>query len=335
MKPTVIIAEAGVNHNGDIRLAKKLINIAVKAGADFIKFQAFKADLLTTEEVEKAEYQKKTSGSSKTQHEMLKDLELTFEDFELLKEFSQKKNIGFMVSAFDLESLAFINTLNPEYIKVPSGEITNIPYLRAVGMLRRKVILSTGMSTLKEIKIAVDCLLESGIKKNNLIILHCNTEYPTPIEDVNLKAMISIADEFSCRVGYSDHTNINEVSISAVALGATVIEKHITIDRNLEGPDHLASMEPEDFKNFVDSIRKTEVLLGSKIKKPSASERKNLQHARKVIVAGKSIKKGEVLSSINLTLKRAGNGLSPIIWDSVIGKIAIKDFNKNQIIKLK
>jgi len=240
-----------------------------------------------------------------------------------------------MVSAFDLESLAFVNTLEPEYIKIPSGEITNIPYLRAVGKLKRKVILSTGMSTLKEIKIAVDCLTKSGLRKKNLIILHCNTEYPTPIEDVNLKAMISIAEEFSCKIGYSDHTNTNEVSISAVALGATIIEKHITIDRSLEGPDHLASMEPEEFKKFVISLRKTEILLGSKIKKPSASEKKNLRLARKVIVAEKSIKKGEIYSSSNLTLKRAGKGLSPNIWDSLIGKVAIKDFDKNQIIKLK
>ena len=335
MNSTVIIAEAGVNHNGDMGLAKKLINIAAEAGADFIKFQAFKADLLTTEDIEKAEYQKKSSGSSKSQYEMLKDLELSYKDFKVLWRYSQKKKIGFMISAFDLESLSFINTLDPEYIKIPSGEITNIPYLRAVGGLKRKVILSTGMSTLKEINVAVDCLLESGLKKNNLIILHCNTEYPTPIEDVNLKAMVSIAEEFSCKVGYSDHTNTNEVSISAVALGATVIEKHITIDRNLEGPDHLASMEPEDFKEFVDSLRKTEILLGSKIKKPSISEKKNLKHARKVIVAGKSIKKGEKFSSKNLALKRAGKGLSPIIWDSIIGKIAIKDFDKNQIIRLK
>ena len=335
MNSTVIIAEAGVNHNGDLRLAKKLINVAAAAGADFIKFQAFKADLLTTEDIEKAEYQKKALGSSKTQNQMLKDLELSYKDFRLLWKFSQKKKIGFMVSAFDLESLAFVNTLEPEYIKIPSGEITNIPYLRAVGKLKRKVILSTGMSTLKEIKIAVDCLTKSGLRKKNLIILHCNTEYPTPIEDVNLKAMISIAEEFSCKIGYSDHTNTNEVSISAVALGATIIEKHITIDRSLEGPDHLASMEPEEFKKFVISLRKTEILLGSKIKKPSASEKKNLRLARKVIVAEKSIKKGEIYSSSNLTLKRAGKGLSPNIWDSLIGKVAIKDFDKNQIIKLK
>lgn len=331
---TFIIAEAGVNHNGSIELAKKLIDIALEAGADAVKFQTFKTENVVSECAPKAEYQQKTTSKDETQFEMIKKLELSFSDFNELKAYCDNKGIIFLSTPFDLDSARFLKEIGLEIFKIPSGEITNYLLLREIGSYRKKVILSTGMADLGEIEDALDVLIESGTKREDITVLHCNTEYPTPFEDVNLKAMLTIKDAFKIEVGYSDHTLGIEIPIAAVGLGARVIEKHFTIDKNLPGPDHKASLEPHELKQMVQAIRNIEKALGDGIKKPSKSELKNLQIARKSIVAKRNIKKGEIFTEENLTIKRPGNGISPMRWNEIIGRKAKKDFLEGEIIEI-
>lgn len=329
-----VIAEAGVNHNGDIKIAMKLIDVAAAAGADAIKFQTFKAETLVSTNAPKAEYQLLATGALESQFEMIKRLELSHEFHGVLNEYCQSKNILFFSTPFDIESAAFLDKMGMKIIKIPSGEITNLPYLRYIGSLQRPVIMSTGMAHLEEVKMAIDVLISSGTSRQNLTVLHCNTEYPTPYEDVNLRAMRTIRDECDVKVGYSDHTLGIEVSLAAVAMGATVIEKHITLDTNMEGPDHKASITPVELECLVRSIRNIEKALGSPVKQPSASEKKNTSIARKSIVAAKAIKKGEVFSETNITAKRPGTGLSPMAWDDVIGQVAKRHFKYDEKIEL-
>ena len=331
---TIIIAEAGVNHNGKMNFAKRLIDVASSAGADFIKFQAFRSEHLVTHSLDKANYQKKSGRPSESQYEMLKKLELSQDELTELFIYCSKKKIGFMASAFDKESLKFILNMDVEYLKIPSGEITNIPYLRLLGRKNKKVILSTGMSDINEIECAVNVLLKSGLTKKNLTILHCNTEYPTDFSDVNLNAMKTLESKFQTKVGYSDHTKGSHVAIAAVALGASVIEKHLTLNKQHKGPDHSASLEPKEFIKFVERIRTTGEILGSHEKIPTKSEIKNIHHARKIIVASKSISKGEKFNLQNVTVKRAGKGLSPLYWDKVIGSKAKKNYIADQKISI-
>ncbi len=329
---TFIIAEAGVNHNGSIELAKKLIDAAVDAGVDAVKFQTFKSEKLVSRNAEKAEYQKKSTSEEESQFDMLKKLELDVESHNVLMNYCKNKGIMFLSTAFDLESIDLLNELGLEIFKIPSGEITNYPYLKKIGKLKKKVILSTGMSNMQEVKEAVNVLKNNGTK--DIIILHCNTEYPTPMECVNLRAMNTIKDELNVEVGYSDHTLGIEVPIAAVAMGAKVIEKHFTLDKNMEGPDHKASLEPQELKEMVLRIRNIEKALGNGKKEPSKSEFKNLGVARKSIVADRKIKKGEIFTEDNITCKRPGNGISPMKWEEVIGKIAVKDFDEDEMIVL-
>ncbi|BAI79864.1 N-acetylneuraminate synthase [Deferribacter desulfuricans SSM1] len=330
---TFIIAEAGVNHNGKLDLAKKLIDVAVEAGADAVKFQTFKTEEVISEIAPMAEYQKKNIGEEKPQIEMVKELELSFNDFEELKTYCDRKGIKFLSTPFDIESAGFLKDLGLEIFKIPSGEITNYLLLREIGSYRKKVILSTGMAELGEIEDALDILMENGTKREDITVLHCNTEYPTPMEDVNLKAMLTIKEAFKVNIGYSDHTLGIEVPIAAVALGASVIEKHFTLDKNLPGPDHKASLEPNELKAMVKAIRNIEKALGNGIKKPSKSELKNRDIARKYIVAKRDMKKGEILSEENLTVKRTGKkGISPMRWGEIIGLKAPRDFKKGEII---
>ena len=331
---TLIIAEAGVNHNGDLDLAFKLIDAASSAGADLVKFQSFKAEKLVTEEASKASYQKQTTDKNESQFSMIKKLELDLNDHKELINYCEKKKIGFFSTGFDIDSLNMLMQLGLDLIKIPSGEINNLPYLRHIGTLGKPVIMSTGMANIEEIEQAISVLRQSGISKNNICVLHCNTEYPTPMKDVNLTAMLTIKETFNLDVGYSDHTMGIEIPIAAVALGAKVIEKHITLDRNMTGPDHAASLEPLEFKDMVRSIRNIEVSMGNGVKTPSASEIKNIPIVRKSIVAKKFIKKGEIFSSNNIDVKRPGNGISPMQWDQIINKIALKDFNKDELIEL-
>ena len=334
MKKVFIIAEVGVNHNGSLEIAKKLIDVAKECGADAVKFQTFKAERLVSKKAAKADYQKNTTDSGESQYEMIKKLELDLDDHKELISYCKEKGIQFLSSPFDLESIDLLSELGLEIFKVPSGEITNLPYLRKIGKLSKKVILSTGMADLGEIEDALDILIKSGTKKENITVLHCNTEYPTPYEDVNLKAMLTIKNAFNVRIGYSDHTPGIGVPIAAVALGAEVIEKHLTLDKNMEGPDHKASLEPKELKQMVKAIRNIEKSLGNGIKKPSLSESKNINIARKSLVAIKSIKKGEIFSEKNVEIKRPGNGISPMRWDEVIGKTANKDFEIDEMIEL-
>ncbi len=327
-----IIAEAGVNHNGSIELAKKLIDVASDAGADAVKFQTFKAEKLVSKNAEKAEYQKETSGANESQYEMLKKLELDVATHQELMQYCKSKKILFLSTPFDHESIDLLHTLGLEIFKVPSGEITNLPYLRHIGSLGKRVILSTGMADIGEIEDALDILTDSGTAKENITILHANSMYPTPVEDVNLKAMPNIGSTFDIAYGYSDHTLGIEVDIAAVALGASVIEKHFTLDKTMDGPDHKASLEPSELKAMVQGIRNIEKALGSSIKKPSPSESVNIQAARKSIVASKSIKKGERLSEDNLTVKRPAKGISPMRWDEVVGSVAQRDYKEDELI---
>ena len=327
-----IIAEAGVNHNGSIDLAKKLIDVASESGADGVKFQTFKATNLATKSSEKANYQKKTTDHKENQFDMLKRLELNKEMHIELINYSKKKNIKFLSSPFDHDSIDLLEDLGLEIFKIPSGEITNLPYLRKIGKLNKKIILSTGMSNIDEIKNALDILINSGSTKDNITVLHTNTEYPTIMKDVNLKAMKTIGKEFNIKFGYSDHTLGIEVDIAAVAMGASCIEKHFTLDCNMEGPDHKASLEPEELKSMVSAIRNIELALGSDQKKPSKSEFKNINVVRKSIVAKKKIKKGDVLCQNNLTVKRPGTGISPMKWDEIIGTKAKKNYDKDELI---
>jgi len=331
---TFIIAEAGVNHNGSLKLAQRLVDVAVEAGANAVKFQTFKAENVISKFAQMAEYQKKNLGVEKSQLEMVKELELSFDDFVELKNYCDKKGIMFLSTPFDIESARFLKDLGLEIFKIPSGEITNYPLLREIGSYGKKIILSTGMADLGEIENALDVLTEFGTKKENITVLHCNTEYPTPFEDVNLKAMLTIKETFKVNVGYSDHTLGIEVPIAAVALGARVIEKHFTLDKNLPGPDHKASLEPNELKAMVNAIRNIEKALGNGIKKPSKSEIKNIQIARKSIIAKKDIKAGEIFTEENITTKRPGTGITPMRWNEVIGKLARRDFKKDEEIEL-
>jgi len=328
----LIIAEIGVNHNGSIEIAKKLIDIASEAGVNAVKFQSFKAEKLVTKDAKKAEYQEQTTGYIDTQFEMLKKLELDYYKHQELMEYSKSKGVLFLSSPFDLGSITLLTELGMQIFKIPSGEINNLPYLRKIGQLNKKVILSTGMATLGEIETAIDILRENGAV--DITVLHCNTEYPTPMEDVNLKAMNTIKDALKVEVGYSDHTQGIEVAIAAVALGATIIEKHLTLDKTMEGPDHRASLEPQELRQLVKSIRNIEVALGSGIKKLSKSEQKNKSIARKSIVAGYAIREGQILNELNLDIKRPGDGISPMRWDEIIGKVAKRDFKEDEMIEI-
>ena len=329
-----IIAEAGVNHNGSIDLAKKLIDAAADAGADAVKFQTFKADRLATKLADKADYQKSNTSVNESQYEMLKKLELDEDMHKAIIEHCKQKQIMFLSSAFDNESVDMLNNFGMAIFKIPSGEITNLPYLRHVGGLKKPIILSSGMSDLGDIKNALDVLIECGVSKDQLTVLHATTEYPCPIQEVNITAMQTIGANFGVKVGYSDHTNGIEVSIAAVALGACVIEKHFTLDQTMEGPDHKASIEPNEFKSMVRAIRNIEKALGDGIKKPSESEIKNIAITRKSIVALRAIKSGEIFSIGNLAVKRPGTGISPMDLNKIIGKIARRDFLPDEQIEL-
>ncbi len=327
-----IVAEAGVNHNGSIDLAKKLIDVASNSGADAVKFQSFKAKNLVIKNSEKADYQKSVNRENESQFDMLKKLELSKEMHLELFNYSKNKKIKFLSSPFDFESVDLLNDLGLEIFKIPSGEITNLPYLRHVGKHNKKIILSTGMSNIDEVKNALDILVNTGTKKNNITVLHANTEYPTPMGDVNLRAMLKMGKDLDVNFGYSDHTLGIEVAIAAVTLGATCIEKHFTLDCNMDGPDHKASLEPKQLKDMVTAIRNIEKALGSEIKKPSKSEIQNLIIVRKSIVAKTKIIKGDILSEKNITVKRPGGGISPMKWDEVIGTKAAKNYNQDEFI---
>jgi len=333
IKKVFIIAEAGVNHNGSIELAKKLIDVAVDSGVDAVKFQTFKAINLVSKNAQKAEYQKENmNDGDDSQFNMLKKLELDIQTHRELISYCNSKNIMFLSTPFDHDSIELLNDLGLKIFKIPSGEITNLPYLKHIGKLNKKVILSTGMADIGEIEDALDVLIQSGTKKENITVLHANTMYPTPMEDVNLKAMVTIGSTFDINYGYSDHTLGIEVDIAAVALGACCIEKHFTLDKMMEGPDHKASLEPEELKAMVEAIRNIELALGSSIKKPSKSEMPNIQIARKSIVAKLDIKKGEIFTEENITIKRPGNGINPIRWDDIVGSIATKDYKEDELI---
>lgn len=327
-----IIAEAGVNHNGSLSNAKLLVDKAKEAGADCIKFQTFVSQNIVTMNAGKAEYQKQYTDPYESQLDMLRKLELSFDDFIELNIYCKQKQIEFLSTAFDLDSIDFLNSLDMKRWKIPSGDITNLPYLLKIAKFKKPIILSTGMSTIDEVRFAIKAIRDNG--KNNITVLHCTTEYPTPYKDVNLKAMNTIQSEFNIPVGYSDHTIGIEISIAAVAMGATVIEKHFTLDRNMEGPDHKASIEPDELKQMVDSIRHIESALGNGIKEPAKSEIKNMVITRKSIIARKNIKAGEVFTDENLTVKRPGNGISPMKWFEVMGKVAIRGFEEDELIEL-
>ncbi|MGF2733400.1 N-acetylneuraminate synthase [Marinobacter sp. DUT-1] len=332
---TLIIAEAGVNHNGDMGLAKELIAAAAEAGADLVKFQTFIAANIISRSAPKAEYQKGATDPQESQQEMVRKLELTRENhLELMAE-CKKQGIGFFSTAFDKDSIDLLEELGgTEIVKAPSGELTNLPYLRYLTRQGKHVLLSTGMADLGEIEAAINVVEQAGTSRDNITVLHCTTEYPTPMEDVNLRAMVNIGKAFGVSVGYSDHTPGIEVPIAAVALGATVIEKHFTLDRNLPGPDHRASLEPDELKAMVQGIRNIETALGDGIKRPSSSELKNKPIARKSLVAARSIKAGERFSEDNLMAKRPGTGISPMQWDDVIGRTAPRDFSEDELIEL-
>lgn len=327
-----IIAEAGVNHNGSIELAKQLIDVAANAGADAVKFQTFKAEKLVSKNAQKADYQKQTTDGEESQYEMIKKLELDVDAHHQLMAYCQQRNIMFLSTPFDHDSIELLNHLGLEKFKVPSGEITNLPYLRAIGALKKEVILSTGMADLGEIEDAIDILVAAGTTKEKITVLHANSMYPTPMEDVNLRAMLTIGRAFECPFGYSDHTIGVEVPTAAVAMGASCIEKHFTLDKNMEGPDHKASLEPQELTAMVKAIRNIEQALGSTIKKPSPSEQPNMEIARKSLVAVAEIKKGEQFSEHNITAKRPSTGISPMFWDDIIGTLATRDYKIDDFI---
>lgn len=333
---TLIIAEAGVNHNGSIELAKKLVEKAKKAGVDYIKFQTFKASKLVTKAAKQAEYQQKNIGKEgDSQYQMLKKLELSPEEHEILIDYCKELGIKFFSTAFDFDSIDYLHSLNLGLWKIPSGEVTNYPFLKRIAAYNEPTILSTGMCDMEDVRAAVNTLYKNGLSKENLILLHCNTEYPTPFEDVNLKAMNALRQEFGVEVGYSDHTKGIEVSIAAVALGATAIEKHFTLNRDMEGPDHKASLEPDELKAMVSAIRNIEKAVGGDgTKHVSESEKKNIAIARKSIVAACDIKAGEVFTEQNLTVKRPGSGISPMRWEEILGQKAKRNFAEDELIEL-
>ena len=336
MKHTIIIAEAGVNHNGSLENAFRLVDAAVEAGVDYVKFQTFKSESLVSKKAQKASYQiENTKNFNESQLEMLQKLELSEQDHEILIDYCSERRIKFFSTAFDLESLVYLAKVGLDIVKIPSGEITNLPYLRLAAQLFSKVILSTGMATLDEIKDAMTIFLKGGIVKENISILHCNTEYPTPMKDVNLKAMLHIGEVFGTEIGYSDHTLGIEVPIAAVALGASIIEKHFTLDRTMPGPDHVASLEPRELKAMTRAIRNIEMAVsGTGIKTPSLSEQKNITIVRKSIIAIKKINFGDVFSIENIGVKRPGDGISPMKWDEVLGQKATKCFDEDDLISL-
>lgn len=330
----LVIAEVGVNHNGDLRLAYKLIDAAKAAGVDYVKFQVGIPELVASRFAEKADYQKTNTGASESQLDMIRRVSLTFEEHQKLMSYCRKVGIKYLCTPFDLVSIDFLENNGIELWKIPSGEITNFPYLRKIAQTRKPVILSTGMANLNEIHDAIDVLARYGIHREEIILLHCTTEYPAPKNEINLRAMDTMSKEFGLKVGYSDHTEGLEISVAAVAMGATVIEKHFTLSRSLAGPDHKASLEPEELKAMVRAIRNVEAALGNGEKKVSVSEARNIAVARKSIVAAKTIKAGEIYTEENLTVKRPGNGISPMMWDSVLGQKARRDFQEDELIEL-
>lgn len=334
MNRVFIIAETGVNHNGSIDLAKKQVDAAVDAKTDAVKFQTFKAKKGISKFAHKAEYQKRITGIDESQLEMVKKLELDEDAHKELLDYCKKKKIIFLSTPFDLESIDLLNNLGLEIFKIPSGEITNLPYLRKIGALRKKIIMSTGMADLSEIKSALDILIKAGTQKEDITVLQCNTAYPTPAGDANLLAMRTIGKAFGVKVGYSDHTLGIEIPIAATALGATVIEKHFTLDRNMSGPDHKASLEPKELKDMVIAIRNIEKALGDGIKKVSPSEMNNKPIVRKSVVAKKDINKGEYFTEENITTKRPGTGISPMAWNKIINEKAKKPFSEDELIEL-
>jgi N,N'-diacetyllegionaminate synthase len=331
---TIIIAEAGVNHNGSMDMARQLVDIAVEAGADYVKFQTFKADKIASKFATKAAYQQQTTDAGESQLQMLRKLELTEADHLELIAYCRQRNIQFLSTPFDMDSIDLLRQLDIRLGKIPSGEITNLPYLRKMAVNFSQLVLSTGMADMGEIGAALDVITAEGFDKEKITVLHCNTEYPTPFEDVNLRAMESIARKFNVQVGYSDHTAGIEVPVAAVALGAVLIEKHFTIDRGLEGPDHKASLEPQELKQMIQSIRNIEKALGAAVKQPSPSEIKNKPIARKSIVAACRISKGEKFTEENLAVKRPGTGISPMRWNELLGKAAARDFDEDELIDL-
>lgn len=334
MDRTIIIAEAGVNHNGSLEMARRMVETAARCGVDYVKFQTFRADRLVNRMAGRAGYQERNLNESGTQLDMLRRLELTQAGFTELKELCGRCGTGFMSTPFDLGSIGFLAGLGMDYMKVPSGEITNLPYLRRIAGTGIPVIMSTGMCRMGDIEAALDVLCRGGLSIDDITLLHCNTEYPTPMADVNLRAMETLRSAFGTRVGYSDHTDGIEVPVAAVALGATVIEKHFTLDRSLSGPDHAASLEPDELGRMVMSIRNIEQALGSTVKRISPTEEKNMAIARKSIVAARPIMKGEILTEDNLTVKRPGSGITPMLWDRVIGLEAPRDFAEDELIEL-
>lgn len=332
-KKVFIIAEAGVNHNGSLRTAKRMVDVAVMAGADAIKFQTFKVTELVSATAPKAEYQKKNSGADESQYAMLKRLELSRLAHRQLIAYCKKLGIIFLSTPFDLDSIDFLDRLGLKTFKIGSGELNNLPYLRKIGKLKKKIILSTGMAYLREVRFALGVLTRSGSKLKDITVLHCTSEYPVPINEVNLRAILTLKKELGVKVGYSDHTSGIEVAIAAVALGASVVEKHFTLDKSMDGPDHAASLDPGELKAMVGAIRDIEKAFGSGIKRPMPSEMRNIQVIRKSIYAFKDIQKGEFFSEANLTVKRPATGLSPMKWDSLIGTAAKKRFAKDEIIR--
>lgn len=327
-----IIAEAGVNHNGSLTLAKQLIDAAVDAKADAVKFQTFKTKNLVSKNAQKAQYQKETTDKKESQFDMIKKLELDVDVHKELIAYCKQKNIMFLSTPFDHDSINLLNDLGLEIFKIPSGEITNLPYLRHIGSLNKTIILSTGMSYLSEVEEALNILIEAGTPKEKITLLHANTQYPTAMEDVNLNAMLTLGETFGCHYGYSDHTLGIEIPTAAAALKASCIEKHFTLDKTMEGPDHKASLEPDELKAMVQAVRHIEIALGDGIKKPSKSEEANIQVIRKSIVAQKCIQKGEYLTEDNLTIKRPGTGISPMLWDSILGTHAKKEYKEDELI---
>jgi N,N'-diacetyllegionaminate synthase len=332
MDKVMIIAEAGVNHNGSLKLAKKLIDVAKKAGADYVKFQTFKAKNIASKNAGKAAYQKKTTGKGGSQQAMLQKLELNESDHQKLISYCKKKSIKFLSTPFDLDSIFLLKKMGIKIGKIPSGEITNLPYLQQMAVAFEELILSTGMSNLEEVEQALNILIKAGAKKEKITVLHCTTEYPTPMNDVNLNAMVTMKKKLGVQTGYSDHTRGIEVAVAAVALGAIIIEKHFTLDRNMRGPDHKASLEPNELKEMVTAIRNIERALGNGIKKPSLSEQRNIKVARKSLIAAKNMEVGHLIQKKDIDIKRPGNGISPMMIDEIMGKKLVKAIREDELL---